>query len=97
MTRSLSRAALPPRSSRAAIVAAPAAQTPTPADDALIKKARGIHERVIALDTHDDINPDNFTAERNYTQDLATRSTCRRWSRAASTPRSSSSTSARDR
>ena len=39
-------------------------------EDALIKRARGIHERVIALDTHDDINPGNFTAERNYTQDL---------------------------
>ncbi len=54
----------------AAIVAAPAAQTQTPADDALIKKAQGIHERVIALDTHDDINADDFTPERNYTQDL---------------------------
>ena len=40
------------------------------ADDALVKKARGIHERVIALDTHDDINAGNFTPERNYTQDL---------------------------
>jgi membrane dipeptidase len=39
-------------------------------DDALIQKARGIHERVIALDTHDDIGPADFTAERNYTQDL---------------------------
>ena len=54
----------------AAIVAPPAAQTQTPADDALIKKAQGIHERVIALDTHDDINADDFTPERNYTQDL---------------------------
>ncbi len=44
----------------------------TSADDALIKRARGIHERVIALDTHDDINAANFTAERNYTQDLDT-------------------------
>src|ERR687896_799437 len=39
-------------------------------DDALIAKARQIHERVITLDTHDDINANNFTAERNYTQDL---------------------------
>lgn len=38
----------------------------------LEKRARGIHERVIALDTHDDINPANFTTERNYTQDLPT-------------------------
>src|SRR5262245_7741257 len=49
----------------------PAAAPKTPAnEDALVKRARGIHERVIALDTHDDINPANFTAERNYTQDL---------------------------
>jgi membrane dipeptidase len=38
----------------------------------LERRARAIHERVITLDTHDDINPANFTAERNYTQDLAT-------------------------
>jgi membrane dipeptidase len=43
-----------------------------PADAALIQKARAIHDRVIALDTHDDINPTNFTLERNYTQDLPT-------------------------
>ena len=58
-----------------AIAADPAAQTPAPkpaADDALVARARGIHERVIALDTHDDINPANFTLERNYTQDLPT-------------------------
>ena len=36
----------------------------------LIERARGIHERVITLDTHDDINTSNFTAERNYTVDL---------------------------
>ncbi len=39
-------------------------------DDAVTRKARGIHERVLTLDTHDDINPSNFTAECNYTQDL---------------------------
>jgi membrane dipeptidase len=38
----------------------------------LVERARGIHERVITLDTHDDINAANFTAERNYTQDLGT-------------------------
>ena len=54
----------------AAAFAAPTAQVRTPADDALIKKARAIHERVIALDTHDDINVADFTPERNYTQDL---------------------------
>src|SRR4029453_16136399 len=35
-------------------------------------KAHAIHDRVIALDTHDDIDPANFTAERNYTQRLHT-------------------------
>ena len=51
--------------------AGPAAQAPQ-ADEALIKKARAIHERVITLDTHDDINVRNFTAETNYTQRLDT-------------------------
>ena len=36
----------------------------------IIARARAIHERVITLDTHDDINPANFTTERNYTQRL---------------------------
>ena len=39
-------------------------------NDALTARARQIHERVITIDTHDDINASNFTAERNYTQDL---------------------------
>jgi membrane dipeptidase len=42
------------------------------ADAALVQKARAIHERVITLDTHDDINPANFTKARNYTQRLDT-------------------------
>ena len=45
----------------AAAIAAPAAQTPSPTDDALIKRARGIHDRVIALDTaHSSIEPRYF-------------------------------------
>ena len=56
----------------AATAIRPAAQTQA-AEDALIKKARGIHERVITLDTHNDIDVQNFTAERNYTQRLVTR------------------------
>ena len=40
------------------------------ADAELVKRARAIHERVITLDTHVDINPANFPRERNYTQDL---------------------------
>ena len=50
------------------VVAAPAlAQAPDPA---LVARARAIHERVITLDTHDDIDPRNFTKARNYTQRL---------------------------
>lgn len=41
-----------------------------PADPALEARARAIHERVITLDTHADINPRDFTRERNYTQRL---------------------------
>lgn len=44
-------------------------------DKELIEKAKGIHERVITLDTHADINTSNFTVERNYTQDLPTQVT----------------------
>jgi membrane dipeptidase len=38
----------------------------------IVARARAIHDRVITLDTHDDISPANFTAERNYTQRLST-------------------------
>jgi membrane dipeptidase len=48
------------------------AHAQTGADAALIQKARAIHDRVITLDTHDDINPDNFTRAKNYTQRLDT-------------------------
>ncbi|MGQ0642132.1 MAG: membrane dipeptidase [Gemmatimonadaceae bacterium] len=41
-------------------------------DPALVAKARAIHDRVIALDTHVDINPSNFTRDTNYTQRLRT-------------------------
>ena len=54
------------------VVAAPAARRRQSADEALIKKARAIHDKAIALDTHVDINPSGFTAERNYTQRLET-------------------------
>jgi len=43
--------------------------------DELIELARGIHERVITIDTHDDISVANFTVERNYTMDLPTQVT----------------------
>lgn len=38
----------------------------------LVEKAKGIHERVITLDTHNDINTTNFTTTTNYTQSLPT-------------------------
>ena len=41
-------------------------------DAALRARARAIHERVITLDTHVDINPDNFTATRSYATRLPT-------------------------
>ncbi len=61
----------PPAQSPASDATPAAAASADPAGNAaLIARARAIHDRVIALDTHDDINPDDFTAERNYTQDL---------------------------
>jgi membrane dipeptidase len=44
----------------------------TSSEEALVKRARGIHRRVITIDTHVDISPANFTLERNYTQRLDT-------------------------
>ena len=44
-------------------------------EEQLKEKARKIHEKVITIDTHDDINVDNFTAKKNYTQDLDTQIT----------------------
>jgi len=42
-------------------------------DSALAAKARAIHDRVIALDTHVDIDPHNFTTDHpNYTDRLTT-------------------------
>jgi membrane dipeptidase len=41
-------------------------------DPALIAKAKLIHSRVIKLDTHNDIEPSNFTPECNYTMRLTT-------------------------
>ena len=41
-------------------------------DPALLARARAIHDRVITLDTHDDIDALNFTRACNYTQRLST-------------------------
>ncbi|WP_373071313.1 dipeptidase [Zeaxanthinibacter enoshimensis] len=40
-----------------------------------MSKAKEIHENVITIDTHDDINVKNFTDSINYTQDLDTQVT----------------------
>jgi microsomal dipeptidase-like Zn-dependent dipeptidase len=53
-----------------AVAPAAAAQAP---DTALVAKARAIHERVITLDTHVDIDPRNFVAgPRDYTTAIDT-------------------------
>jgi membrane dipeptidase len=69
MTRFLPISVLVLLASGLAPAPAPAQST---ADAALLQKARAIHERVIALDTHNDISPDNFTRQKNYTQRLDT-------------------------
>jgi len=43
-----------------------------PSAEDLDARARAIHDRVLTLDTHDDISPANFTPDRNYTQRLET-------------------------
>jgi membrane dipeptidase len=43
-----------------------------PNDSALIARAKLIHARVLTLDTHNDIEPANFTPECNYTMRLTT-------------------------
>jgi membrane dipeptidase len=59
-----------------ASLAAQGAQTAPPArasadDPALVARARAIHDRVMTLDTHVDINPANFRADGpNYAQKL---------------------------
>ena len=54
------------------LVVAPAAAAQDP-DAALVARARAIHDRVIALDTHVDINPAQFTGQHpNYTDRLGT-------------------------
>jgi membrane dipeptidase len=59
----------------AAFTAIAAGQTANQGDAALIRKARAIHDRVIALDTHADIDPANFSWSLNYTKDLETQVT----------------------
>lgn len=52
------------------VFAAFSANAQSTAHDELMEKARRIHDKVITIDTHNDINTNNFTTETNYTQDL---------------------------
>ena len=42
----------------------------TMTEEQLVAKAKDIHEHVITMDTHNDINVKNFTDSVNYTKDL---------------------------
>jgi len=53
---------------QAAAISGPAQST----DAALIAKAKAIHDRALKLDTHNDIDPANFTADCNYLKRLTT-------------------------
>ncbi len=53
-------------------VAALAGAAASAQDPDLVARARAIHERVITLDTHNDIDPGNFTRGCNYTMPLTT-------------------------
>lgn len=44
-------------------------------EEEILATAKKIHEEVITLDTHDDIDTKNFTEEKNYTQNLDTQVT----------------------
>lgn len=64
-----------PAEQASADVSAPvtaAAESATESEEQLVARARGIHERVITLDTHVDINADNFVTGNNYTMSLDT-------------------------
>jgi membrane dipeptidase len=51
---------------------APEAEPAADTEMDMTAHARAIHDRVITLDTHDDISVSNFTEELNYTMDLST-------------------------
>ena len=53
-------------------IAALAGMAAAPQEADLTARARAIHERVITLDTHNDVDPGNFTRGCNYTMPLAT-------------------------
>ena len=56
----------------AAVVAAIVGRSAGAQQQDLVARAGAIHQRVIKLDTHNDIDPANFTPECNYTMRLTT-------------------------
>ena len=50
-------------------------QCTTPNTSDQLERAKRLHESVITIDTHVDINTNNFTTDRNYTTDLPTQVT----------------------
>jgi len=55
-----------------AFAAASMATAGVTAQDDLVARARAINQRIITIDTHNDIDPRNFTADCNYTMRLTT-------------------------
>ena len=45
-------------------------ENPKNTEESLENRAKGIHKKVITIDTHNDISVKNFTDEKNYTQRL---------------------------
>ncbi|MDH3492031.1 MAG: dipeptidase [Acidobacteriota bacterium] len=45
-------------------------EKPKMSEEEILATAKQIHEEVITLDTHDDIDTENFTDDQNYTKDL---------------------------
>jgi len=64
--------AVPTRCGLIAIAALAGMAAAAPQEADLSARARAIHERVITLDTHNDVDPANFTRGCNYTMPLAT-------------------------
>lgn len=45
---------------------------PPESENSLRERAKSIHEKVVTIDTHNDIKVENFTKEKNYSQNLDT-------------------------
>ncbi|SET20134.1 dipeptidase [Thalassotalea agarivorans] len=56
----------------ATLFAITACTDPVVQEPSLMEQAQTLHKKIIILDTHHDISVANFTAEKNYTMELAT-------------------------